>query len=200
MSAKVRAAAFCAGLLIAAAAQPDTPSSAAALAPDKFTAVTTAMTPRDVELRINVREWSDEAGRAAVVAALADEATAQETLQSLPTVGHLWQSGSAVGYAVKYAHRTPTPQGERVTFVTDRRLGSYEFKPWQAEQSAAERELPYSVVELYLNNSAAGAGTLSLVADVEVDEASTVVLLETDAPRVLTNAKLEPKPYWAREE
>jgi hypothetical protein len=40
------------------------------------------------------------------------------------------------------------------------------------------------------------------VADVQLDPAGALVSLAADseAPRVLTNAKLEPKPYWAKEQ
>jgi hypothetical protein len=200
MWADGRAAAL-AGLLAASLAQ--STAGAAPAVPDRFTATTTAMTPRDVTLRIDVREWSAEAARTSVVDALEQASSAQQALASLPTVGHVWQSGSAVGYSLKYAHRVPTEGGERVTFVTDKRLGSYEFKPWTADGTAAQNDLPYSVIELYLpGDGNGGTGTLSLVADVQLDPAGALVSLAADseAPRVLTNAKLEPKPYWAKEQ
>ena len=165
--------------------------------PDRFTAATTSMTPRDLGLRLDVREWSDEASRAAVLAALG-EADAQKALASLPTIGYVWQNGSGVGYALKYAHRVSTPQGQRVTFVTDRRLGSYEFKPWAVDPPAARPELAYSVIELYLDERGSGDGTMSLGADVTLDAANAIVSLDAKgAPHLLANARLEPKPYWA---
>jgi hypothetical protein len=182
-----------AALLAASSVSAETPP-----VPDKFTMTTTSMTPSDVGLRVDVRSWSDEAARAAVVAALAQEADVRDTLASLPSVGVVWQSGSAVGYAVKYAHRASTPEGERITFVTDRVLGSYDFKPWAANPPAA-RALDYSVIELYLDGNGRGSGSLSLAAEVKLDSAGGLVSLEAagGAPRVLKDAKLEPKPYWA---
>lgn len=185
------ATALAVALLAASVVRADT-----AAAPDRFTATTTAMTPHDVTLRIDLRAWSDDAARAAVVAALAPDSDAKKALAGLPTIGHVWQSGSGVGYAVKYAHRVSTPQGERVTFVTDRRLGSYDLKPWVADAPASSTELEYSVIELYLNNGS-GDGTLSLAVAVQVDAANALVALAAGAPHVLANAKLEPKPYWA---
>ncbi len=117
-------------VLAAVAAAGVTRAGTEPVAPDKFTATTTAMSPSGVTLRVDVRTWSDEAARGAVVAALAQESGVHEALASLPTVGYVWQSGSAVGYSVKYAHRVSTPQGESVTFVTDKLIGGYEFKPW----------------------------------------------------------------------
>jgi hypothetical protein len=167
-----------------------------AVVPDRFTATTAAMTPRDVTLRIDVREWSDEESRAAVVAALASESGALEALNGLPTLGYVWQSDSAVGHAVKYAHREPAGQGERITFVTDKRLGAYDIRPWRADSAASQVELEYSVIELYLDAGGLGTGSLSLAAAVELDDAGGLVSLAADAPRVLANAKAEPKPYW----
>jgi hypothetical protein len=198
MSVDGRAAALLAALMLASMPR----AGADVVVPDRFTATTTSMTPRDVTIRIDVREWSDEAARAVVVAALASESDVQKALADLPTIGAVWQSGSAVGYALKYAHRAATPDGERVTFVTDRRLGHYGIKPWAADKAAAHAELDYSVIELYLDGNGAGTGTLSLAADVQLDAAAGLVSLAADAsaPRVLANAKLEPKPYWVEEQ
>jgi hypothetical protein len=165
---------------------------------DTFTATTTAMTPQDVTLKIVVRDWSDDSARADVLAALGNEAEARAALGALPTVGYLWHSGSAIGYAVKYAYRVKTDHGERVTFVTDRPIGVYGLKPWVAEGASGPSSLPYSVVELELGGGA-GVGTLSLAADVKLDATAAVVSLaaKPGAAPVLANAKLEPKPYWA---
>jgi hypothetical protein len=166
--------------------------------PDRFTATTTAMTPSGVSLRIDVREWSDEAARAAVAAALDGESGVRDALTGLPTIGYVWQGGTGVGYSVKYAHRVAASPGERVTFVTDRPLGAFDSKPWAAGSASALPQLEYSVIELSLDESGRGAGTLSLAAAVKLDPAQALVTLDADAaPRVLADAKREPKPYWA---
>lgn len=195
---------LCAAAFAASFAHADTDTAAATPAvPDRYTATTTAMTPRDVELRIDVRTWSDDEGRAAVVDALARIAgvlgqdEVRKTLTGLPTLGYVWQSGSSVGYSVKYAHRTPAEASERVTFVTDRRLGAHEFKPWTAEAPAVNDERPYSVIELYLDGEGRGTGTFSLAAEVQVDAENALVGLSEGAPRLLANAALAPKPYSA---
>ena len=160
---------------------------------DRFTATTTGMTPADIELRIDVREWSDEAGRSAVVAALAAESDVAAALRELPTLGYVWRSDSGVGYAVKYAHRVATQQGERVTFVTDKRLGAFDFRPWAADGGSGGDELDYSVIELDLTEDGSGDGTLSLAAKVKLDRENRLVQLETaeSTPRLLTDARLE---------
>jgi hypothetical protein len=175
-----------------------TPQSAAApTSIDRFTATTTAMTPKDVTLRVNLLRWSDPAGRAEVVAALG-ESDPTAALLKLPTLGHIWLSSSPVGFAVKYAHRSATADGERVTFVTEKRLDHYDFKKWAPTPPVAARDTAYGVVELYLDAHGQGTGTFSLVADVKVDEPNAQVSLADGAPRVLVDAKIEPKPYWER--
>jgi hypothetical protein len=161
----------------------------AAEALERFTATTAAMKPSGTELRIDVREWSDDGSRAAVVEALADDATAAKALAGLPTRGYVWPSGSGVGYAVKYAHRVATQDGERVTFVTDKLLGAYDRAPWTADAPASPRELGYSVIELYLDRGGSGTGSVSLAAGVDVDTANGIVALAANAPRVLADAK-----------
>jgi len=183
-----------AAALLAAAAAHAADSAPAQL--DRFTATTTAMTPRGEVLRIDVRQWSGDAGRAAVVEALGRGAETPKALASLPTLGYVWRSHSSVGYAIKYAYRTATSTGERVTFVTDKRLGAYDLERWAADASPPPAALEYSVVELYFNGSTGGDGTLSLAAEVKVDATAGVVSLAADAgsPRVLTGAKRETKP------
>jgi len=168
--------------------------------PDTFTATTTAMTPSGVELKITVREWSDAAARTAVVAAIDGGGDVHAALASLPTVGYVWHGGSAIGYSVKYAHRTTTADGERVTFVTDKVVGAYGLKPWAAQTPSGTSDLPYSVIELHLTGQGSGSGTLSLAADVALDASAGVVSLaaKPGAQAVLANAKLAPKPYWVK--
>ena len=167
--------------------------------PDTFTAKTTAMTPSDSGLKIAVRSWSDDDARQAVLEALSSDSDTQTALRELPTVGYVWQSGTAVGYSLKYAYEAKTDKGERVTFVTDRAIGSFGLTPWTLEGSGAVAS-PYSVIELYLDGDDAGTGNLSLAADLKLDTSDSTVSLTPKAgvTPVLKDAKREPKPYWAK--
>lgn len=180
-------------LVTGGAAGADT--SNARVVPDTFTAKTTAMTPKDVSIKIDIREWSSPEARAdAVLALTADDAP--KGLGALPTAGFVWYEGSSVGYSVKYAHR----DGGRVTFVTDRPVGAFGLKPWTADGGGTDTERKYSVIELVLDGQNAGTGTLSIAADVDLDTAGNTVTLtpKQGVSPVLTSAKQEPKPYWAR--
>jgi hypothetical protein len=163
------------------------------LVADTFTATTANMTPAGMNLRMQIIEWQAAEARAETVATIAAGADAPTPLAKLPTVGYVWPAGSPVGYSVKYAHREQQPNGgERVTLVTDKRLGSYDFKGWSVASPATGNDVPYSVIELDLNGSGTGTGTLSLVGEVVLDEAAGTVALKPGAPTLLTNVKREP--------
>jgi len=170
--------------------------------PDTYKAVTTNMTPSGVELKADILRWSDEAERRAVIEALAAE-DASAALARLPSVGVVWRSGSAVGNSIKYAHRSERADGgERVVLVTDKRLGATSFNPWTAGDSTSASPPDYSVIEFHRPDEGAGEGTLSLAANVEIDAEAATVMLATDpaAGMLLTEVRLEPKPYWARQD
>jgi hypothetical protein len=161
---------------------------------DTFTATTAHMTPAGLQLRLQIIEWQEPEARAEVVATLAAGADAATPLGKLPTVGYAWPSGSPVGYSLKYAHREPTGDGrERITLVTDKRLGSYDFKGWSVASPAAKNDMPYSVIELYVSDAGTGTGTMSLTGDVMLDEAAGTVALQSPAgaPSLLENVKRE---------
>lgn len=162
--------------------------------PDTYKATTVNMSPAQVELKIDVMQWSTDDAREAVVAALgADEPVA--ALRELPTLGVVWRNGSAVGHSIKYAHRTTLSDGsEQVTLVTDRAIGATSFVPWTADDPATDEALEYSVLEMTTN----GDGTMSLAADVMIDAESSTVSLEsgTGMP-LLADVRKEPPPYWA---
>ena len=77
--------------------------------------------------------------------------------------------------------------------MTDRRLGSFDFKGWSVASPAASADRPYSVIELELNGDGTGTGNLSLAADVAFDEtAGTVTLADhAGAPPLLMNVARE---------
>ncbi len=168
--------------------------------PDTFTATTTAMTPSEVTLRIEVLEWPDADARKDVLSALSSATDIQESLSDFSTLGYVWPSNSSVGYSVKYAHRTTINGNQRVTFVTDKAVGSYGNKAWQAADTDGNSQPEYSVIELYLDGDGIGTGTMSVAAAVKIDaEDGIVTLTETETTsHVLKNAKQEPQPYWEK--
>jgi hypothetical protein len=193
--------------LLAAAAlllAPTLPSVAIAQdrpAPDTYEATVTGIAPSGVKLKIEVLSWSDDAARAAVVETLGDGEDAAKALDKLPSVGAVWQDGSAVGHSIKYAQRVMDADGkQRIVLLTSKPLDSYSFKPWTLTSGTAAPKAPYGVVELNVDSNGAGTGTFSLAAEVAIDSAAHTVSLKTtaDTPMLLTGVKLLPKPYWAK--
>jgi len=145
----------------------------------RYGATTTNMQPAGLDLRFDILRWSDEAARAAVMKALESE-DVHDALDDLPTVGYVWPEGSPVGYAVKYADDGKSDSGERLTLVTSRSLGSYDFGGWKVDESAAPDDLGYTVIELDVADGAA-SGTASLAAPVDIDAAAGTVMLTRTA-------------------
>lgn len=194
-----RAASLCVGLATlllvpAAFAQSSKP------APDTYEATLTGVSATGITLKIEILNWSDDAGREAVVAALGEGNELPKALDKLPSLGAVWQSGSAVGHSIKYAERVAEADGsQRLTFVTTKPLDSYSFKPWTLTSGTAAPRLPYGVIELKVDSKGNGTGTLSLAAEVAIDATAHTVSLKTGSatPTLLTGVKLLPKPYWA---
>ena len=184
--------AACAMTAVALAMVSDALAVGPRLVADAFTATTANMTPSGLGLRIQILEWQEADARAEVVATLAAGADAATSLGKLPTVGYVWPERSPVGYSLKYAHRAPQPDGsERITLVTDKPLGSYDFKGWSVASPAVKSDAPYSVIELDVNGSGTGSGNMSLVGEVALDEQAGTVTMNGPAPSLLTDVKRE---------
>ena len=56
---------------------------------------------------------------------------------------------------------------------------------------AAKSDAPYSVIELDVNGSGTGSGSLSLVGEVSLDEEAGTVTLNAATPSLLTNVRRE---------
>ncbi len=146
----------------------------------RYSATTTNIDPNGIPLRFDVLRWSDDnAARAAVRALESEDVSA--ALEALPTVGYIWPQGSPVGYSIKYARRADTDSGQRLTFVTNKLLGSYDFGGWTVHGNAATDALSYSVIELDLSDSGDGIGMASLATPVAVDSAAGTLGLDRAA-------------------
>ncbi|MEO8465787.1 MAG: hypothetical protein ABI640_10645 [Gammaproteobacteria bacterium] len=153
-----------------------------------------------ITLKIEIVNWSDAEGREAVVATLGEENEIGKALDKLPSVGAVWQSGSAVGHSIKYAHRVMDADGtQHIVLVTSKPLDAFSFKPWTLTSGTSAPPLAYGVIELKLDAKGAGTGTLSLAGEVAIDTTAHTVSLKTASgtPTLLTSVKLLPKPYWA---
>ena len=65
------------------------------------------------------------------------------------------------GYSIKYAYRTPLPDGgERIILATDRRLGTHTtgWQPVRRSQRGAVTDYEFTVIEMRLDAKGFGEG------------------------------------------
>lgn len=188
-AATALALALLAGYSMAAEAPP-------AALPLKLSAETTNLGPdSNVPIRIDLLRLTSDDDRRALVDAIKEKGleSLQPQLAGKPSLGFLW-TDSSVGYLIRYAARSPLPDGgERLVIATDRVLGSYGLQPWQPAPPAEATPYPFTIMELHLNSKGTGDGTFSLAARVVVDAATATLGLEQSnaAPRLLKNLKRE---------
>jgi hypothetical protein len=104
-------------------------------------------------------------------------------IKAAPTVGFIWGDGPT-GYSIKYAWRSPSPDGrERVVLVTDRQLGAHSTS-W-APPSGAAADAEFTVVEMRIDGKGAGEAKTSHTSSVVIDVANTLALDGYDAAPVL---------------
>ena len=111
-------------------------------------------------------------------------------LGQAPIVGHLWSSEVA-GYSLRYAVKLAGQDGgERILFITDRRLGAWNDL-WKPAGTASATSYEFSVIELHVNVKDEGEGRVSLTGRVSVDAAAKTIALENYGalPVVLKNVR-----------
>ena len=129
-------------------------------------------------------------GRGTPNAPLTPTAALTAAIGRAPTLGYIW-TNDVTGYAIKYAHRLPLPDGgERIILATNRRLGAH-VQGWTPVAVEALTDYEFTLIELRLDSRGLGEGKTSLTTKVVVDDSAKTVALENyaAAPPVLQNVK-----------
>lgn len=129
-------------------------------------------------------------GRGTPNAPLPPTAALTAAIGRAPTLGYIW-TNDVTGYAIKYAHRLPLPDGgERIILATNRRLGAH-VQGWTPVAAEALTDYEFTLIELRLDSRGLGEGKTSLTTKVVVDDSAKTVALENyaAAPPVLQNVK-----------
>ena len=111
-------------------------------------------------------------------------------LSKSATVGYLW-TNEVVGYSIKYAYRTPLPDGgERIILATDRPLGAG-TAGWRPTTTGAPAEYQFTVIEIRMDSKGSGEGKSSLTSKVILDNETKTLALDNYAatPAILQNVK-----------
>lgn len=159
--------------------------------PERYTASALDInTGRAGIIDITVDRWSSEAQRDALISTMVKKGPEKllDALQDMARVGHFGAPGN-LSWDLRFARRAPLPDGgERVTLVTDRRIGF-----WEAANQPRSFDYPFSVIELRLNADGKGDGTLSIATKVIYDKKENMITLENygTSPVRLTNVTRE---------
>jgi hypothetical protein len=127
------------------------------------------------QLLITIDRWSTDAVRDNLLATLQSKGEEKllDALQDAPKVGTI-QTPTSLSWDLHFARQTPAEDGGwRVVIGTDRPISFSE--QWN---SARTLDYPFTVVELHLDNSGEGEGTLSFATKVIGDKNSNTVVLE----------------------
>jgi len=117
-------------------------------------------------------------------------ATLTTALSKAPTVGYFW-TNEVVGYSIKYAYRTPLPNGgERIILATDRRLGGG-TAGWKTNATGTPTDYDFTLIEVRIDPKGAGEGKASLTSKVIFDSEAKTVALEnySSTPVILQGVK-----------
>jgi hypothetical protein len=170
------AAALSAGLAVAARAQTNGLG-------ERFTAVAVDL-DRGSQTRLNivVNRWSSEAERQRLLKVVMTEGADKllDALQDAPKVGYIQTPGN-LAWDLHFSARTKGADGgERVILATNRRMSFAEL--WSQSRTV---DYPFTVIELRVNDSGDGDGTLSLATRVIPDKENNIITLENyDTQRI----------------
>jgi hypothetical protein len=139
---------------------------------------------------ITVNRWSTDAQRDALVAVATSKGEDKllDALQDMPVMGHFGAPGN-LSWDIHFARKMPLPDGgERVTLITDRRIGF-----WEAANQPRSIDYPFTVIELQLNRDGEGEGKMSIATKVIYDKKTNMISLENieTSPVQLGNVRRE---------
>jgi hypothetical protein len=158
---------------------------------ERFTAAAINMN-RGVASNIDivVNRYSTDGERDRLMAVMLERGPEKllDTLQSLPRVGY-FRTPDSIGWDIHFARKMRgTDGGERITLITDRRIGF-----WEASRQPRSFDYPFTVIELRLNGDGEGEGKMSIATKIIADKDSNTVVLENYdlQPVQLNNVKRE---------
>jgi hypothetical protein len=145
-------------------------------APERFSAVAIDLDRGNaIPIQIVIDRWSSDAERDRLMNVMMNKGANAllEALQDAPRVGYV-RSNTSLGWDLHYATRVRGEDGgERIVIATDRPMSFSEL--WNQPRSV---EYPFTVIELRVNDSGEGDGTLSLATKVIPDKTNNIVVLE----------------------
>jgi len=127
------------------------------------------------QLQIVVERWSSEAQRQRLADVLLKKGPEKllEALEDAPKVGYI-RTTTSLGWDLHFASRMDGEDGgERIVIATDRPMGFREL--WNQTRSV---DYPFTILEMRVDKSGEGDGTMSLATKVIPDKTHNVITLE----------------------
>jgi hypothetical protein len=137
---------------------------------------------------IRVTRWSSEAERARLAAALQKSPeTLLDQLHDQRPVGTI-RTPDSIGYDLRYAHQEPGEDGgRRIVIATDRPIGF-----WEARDQPRSIDYPFTVIQIEIDKTGEGKGTLSYAT--KVMPRGNLIVLENFATAPIMLRDIEAKP------
>lgn len=126
-----------------------------------------ALRTRAGTIDIVINRWSTPEERTALISALREGGTDAllKTLQKTKEVGYI-RTPESIGYPLRYARETPTPDGgKRIIIATDRYVSFLE-----AANQPRTMDYPFMLVDIRLSPDGKGTGKLMPLAKVTMNE------------------------------
>lgn len=143
---------------------------------ERFTALAVNVTGGGTApIEIAVNRWSTDRERDRLLKTLTEQGPGKllDVLMDTPKVGFIRQTTS-IGWDLRYARRTPLPDGgENVVVVTDRPIST-----WEAANRPRTIDYPFTLVELHLNAGGEGEGKMSYATKITVEKKTNSIILE----------------------
>jgi len=159
--------------------------------PERYTASAIDINSgRAGNIDITVDRWSTDTQRDALISVMLQKGPEKllDALQDLPRMGHFGAPGN-LSWDIHFARKAALPDGgERVTLITDRRIGF-----WEAANQPRSIDYPFTVIELRINRDGDGEGKMSIATKVMLDKKENMITLENyeTQPVHLTNLRRE---------
>lgn len=137
---------------------------------------------------MRVERWSTEAERTRLSEALKKgNDAALDLLRELRPVGTI-RTPDSLGYDLRYAAQEPADEGgRRIVIATDRPISF-----WEARNQPRTIDYPFTFIQIQMDRSGEGKGTLSLMTKV-IPRGTTIILEDfASAPVMLTKVEARP--------
>jgi hypothetical protein len=126
-------------------------------------------------IQIAVERWSSDAERDKLMNVMLTKGANAllDALQDAPRVGYI-RTNTSLGWDLHFARKVPGKDGgEQIILATDRPMSFSET--WNQSRTV---DYPFTVIELHVNNSGEGDGTMSWATKIIPDKEKNVVVLE----------------------